>query len=327
MVRYSILVLLFFSILFVSITPSFAGTTVYFSQSSINNTIGDTFIVDVLVSGVTDLYGYEFKISFDSAYLACKTVSKSSFFPDVDIMIYKQNIDNTIGIVWFAIALVNPEILGKSGSGTLATLTFQSTKSNVTGTEIDFDTLYLSDSDANPIVYTSSSAFVYITPKSPINDGGGGVNVLKYFFDTKIKEVLSSYHFEWTELKRDINITISVYNNSTKEGDVIVSYWVTSNNITVLNSSLTVFAPSYEWKDVKIRTLGLQEGEYTFYSEIESIGENHVEENIASTMFTVRNVYVECFYDNELIIFLVLIIAVSMILICFMMHKRKRKKQ
>ncbi|MEM3730880.1 MAG: cohesin domain-containing protein [Candidatus Bathyarchaeia archaeon] len=91
------------------------------------------FSVDVNIAGVTDLYGYEFKIYYGRAALNCVDINmpKKHFLEPINdpnnIYIVKMEFDNaynaTHGRIWIAVTLLGNEP-GKTGKGTLVTITF-----------------------------------------------------------------------------------------------------------------------------------------------------------------------------------------------------------
>lgn len=91
--------------------------------------LGMTFTVDVAVSDAADLYGYEFKMSYNTELLDCVSLALPSghFLEPVDptkLFVAKLECDEANGIVWAAVSLLSPED-PKEGSGTLVTITFE----------------------------------------------------------------------------------------------------------------------------------------------------------------------------------------------------------
>jgi hypothetical protein len=87
----------------------------------------ETFVIDINVSNVDNLRAFEFKLSYNTTLLNVVQVAQGSFFPSPpSISISKLEADETAGLVCVSISLANSES-PKSGSGSLATVTFRVT--------------------------------------------------------------------------------------------------------------------------------------------------------------------------------------------------------
>lgn len=84
---------------------------------------GDTFTIKVSVAYVEDLYGYDFKLRYDTNVLDAKEVVSTSLFPSHFCI--KRVIDDSEGYVWVACILPLATETGVSGNGSLETITFQ----------------------------------------------------------------------------------------------------------------------------------------------------------------------------------------------------------
>ena len=103
---------------------------------------GETFTVNVNVANISNLYGYEFKVFYNTTILDGVEVELPSghfLTPDnpPNIFIIRKEINDTLGRVWVATSLLAPET-PKNGSGLLASITF-----NVTA--LDSSSLRLQD--------------------------------------------------------------------------------------------------------------------------------------------------------------------------------------
>ncbi len=102
-----------------------------FDTSSISTTVGNTFTIQIIVDtqGSDQINSVDAYVKFDSAILQAVSVSPGSFFPSVS-----QNI--TPGKVYVA-GYVDDPATSKTGSGTVATITF---KANTNGsTTLSYD--------------------------------------------------------------------------------------------------------------------------------------------------------------------------------------------
>lgn len=87
--------------------------------------IGETVVLDIRLADVSDLYSYQFSLSFDASVLQASSVvlgdifSGSSTFPSFGF------IDNVAGTISFVGDTLIGSIPGVSGGGSLGTISFQ----------------------------------------------------------------------------------------------------------------------------------------------------------------------------------------------------------
>jgi general secretion pathway protein D len=106
---------------------------------------GDTFSLDVFITDVTDLYAYQFDVSFDPGVLSAQDLTEGSFLATGGATFFiPGSIDNVAGLISFtATTLLGPDP-GVSGNGTLAVVEFSAIG---TGTSpIDLSNVLLLDS-------------------------------------------------------------------------------------------------------------------------------------------------------------------------------------
>jgi hypothetical protein len=131
-------------------------------------TQGSTVDVDVLISQVTDLYAYQFSISFDPTLLQVSGLAMGSFLSAGGTTLGDTGtIDNTAGTVTFAYNSLVGALPGVSGSGTLLTLHLNAIG---TGTSalgfVPADTLFL-DSTLATIGLTTTDSSVQVAAVVP----------------------------------------------------------------------------------------------------------------------------------------------------------------
>ena len=117
---------IFLSVSLILFSPVFcqkATLSVY--PSSVTSTEG--FTININVNGVTDLYAFQFKLGYDTNILDAIAVNVGPFLNEPLVGV-KAEIDHLNGIVWVADTSWYPAA-PKSGTGTLATITFQVTGS------------------------------------------------------------------------------------------------------------------------------------------------------------------------------------------------------
>jgi hypothetical protein len=79
----------------------------------------------VLVSGITDLFAFQYSLSFNPALLQATDVTEGSFLtPGGSTFFGGGTIDNTAGIIAFTFDTLVGAVPGVSGSGTLASISF-----------------------------------------------------------------------------------------------------------------------------------------------------------------------------------------------------------
>jgi hypothetical protein len=126
--------------------------------------VGDTFSVNITISDVSDLGGWEFKLYYLSSNLNGTSIIEgpflkkggSTYFGNIS---FTDNYNATHGIVWATCTLLGPSS-GVDGNGTLAVIKF---KARQLGTSV----LSLSDtwlSDSQPIPHVALNGIVHILP-------------------------------------------------------------------------------------------------------------------------------------------------------------------
>ena len=85
--------------------------------------VGENFTIEVKVSNVTDLYGYEFHLRWNSTLLDCVEVSEGPFLKSGGSTFFTYKINNTKGSIVVDCTLMG-NVQGVDGTGTLATVKF-----------------------------------------------------------------------------------------------------------------------------------------------------------------------------------------------------------
>lgn len=119
--------LILFAVLMVFTVDCFdcvwATASVSVSPSSIIAGAGQSFNVNVTISDVIDLYGWEFKLNWSAAYLDVANVVEGSFLRSGGETFFTFRFDNTEGHLIADCTLLG-NVLGVTGNGVLATVTF-----------------------------------------------------------------------------------------------------------------------------------------------------------------------------------------------------------
>jgi hypothetical protein len=117
-----------------SLLPSAAraDTVLSILPASTSVTAGDNFNLNVAISGVSDLYGYQFDLQFDPSMFAAVSSSEGSFLqsggPTFFIPGVNDNVNGTIAATANTLVSAVP---GVSGSGDLVDFTFQALRSGM----------------------------------------------------------------------------------------------------------------------------------------------------------------------------------------------------
>jgi hypothetical protein len=154
------------AILFVTVVgiPSLAAAAIIsIAPTSEEIANGNTFTVDINIGSVTDLYGYQFDVSFNSTILQAVSSSEGSFLTTVGSTYFVPGTnDNSNGLLGATADTLLSAVPGVSGSGTLATLTFQAIGSGTS--TLSLGNVQLLDSSLNLIDGIASNGSITVAP-------------------------------------------------------------------------------------------------------------------------------------------------------------------
>ena len=147
--------------LFAAATPLLAGS-ISVQPSTLTVTPGQSFTLTVQVSGISDLYGYQFDLGFDPTVLAATSVAEDLFLASGGPTIFVPGtIDNVGGSIAFNADILDGAISGVSGSGTLLDASFQALAAGSSTVQV-FNLLAL-NSFGEGMTLTTSSSTVTVT--------------------------------------------------------------------------------------------------------------------------------------------------------------------
>jgi adhesin HecA-like repeat protein len=132
--------------------PSFADSTATLTVIPVSSTVAvnNTVTLDVNISGVTDLYGFGFDLSFDPAIVSASSITEGAFLPmGGSTYFIAGTIDNARGAIAGNGDVLLSAVPGVGGDGTLAVLTLQGLA--VGATDINLSNVILLDSGLNSI--------------------------------------------------------------------------------------------------------------------------------------------------------------------------------
>lgn len=132
--------------------------------------IGDYFTVNVSIDGVSNLYGYQLNLFYNSTLLNGTGVSEGPFLnesggnqPFFELVSFTDNYNSTYGIVSVACTLQG-NAPGVTGGGVLLTVQFKSL-SQGNSVPLYLADVKLSDPNASPISYYLSGGTVTVIPE------------------------------------------------------------------------------------------------------------------------------------------------------------------
>ena len=102
-------------------------TTMLVSPSSIIVAVNETFQIDIDVSGVSDLYGWEFKLGYNTSLLELVNITEGNFLNSSRDTYFVPKVMSADGYILAGCTSLR-SVNGVSGNGTLATVEFRAKK-------------------------------------------------------------------------------------------------------------------------------------------------------------------------------------------------------
>ena len=131
--------------------PVLAAPIISIQPATQTVSVNDTFSVDVTITDVTDLYGFQFDLSFSPAVLAALDITEGAFLPSGGgtTFFIPGSIDNNAGTISFTADSLIGAISGVTGNGILASVSFQALGAGTSA--IELSNIVLQDSVPNDI--------------------------------------------------------------------------------------------------------------------------------------------------------------------------------
>ena len=120
--------------------------------------VGENFIIEVKVSDVIDLYGYEFHLRWNPTLLDCVEVSEGPFLKSGGSTFFTYKINSTEGCMVVDCTLLG-DIQGVDGSGTLTTIKFYIKRTGECLLDL-YDTILLNSAE-QPIEHSTTDGYFY----------------------------------------------------------------------------------------------------------------------------------------------------------------------
>ena len=107
-------------------TASHASVIVSASPAIQDSALGQIVKIDIDISGVADLYAWQFDLGFDPTRLAAVSIAEGDLLSTGGNTIFVPGlVDNVFGTISSTAGTLSTAISGVSGSGTLATAEFE----------------------------------------------------------------------------------------------------------------------------------------------------------------------------------------------------------
>lgn len=139
------------------------------SPQNVTARVFQDFSLNVSISNVTDLYGWEFRLNWTAPLLATVNVTEGSFLKAGGNTFFTYNSNDAIGHMIVDCTLLG-NVLGVSGDGVLATITF-----GVNGggqSPLNLYNATLIDSNVNQIPCIVSGGYGYFSSACGLPGGG-----------------------------------------------------------------------------------------------------------------------------------------------------------
>lgn len=128
--------------------------------------LGNALNVDVEIQNVTDLYGFQFDLSFGPTLLQATSVTEDGFLPSGGSTFFiPGTIDNVGGSVTFTADALIGAVSGVSGSGLLAQIGFTTVGAGTSS--LDLSNVLLLDSAGNSIDAQLTGGSATVNPNGP----------------------------------------------------------------------------------------------------------------------------------------------------------------
>jgi len=156
----SLSLVIIFSALVLAEPSISATTTVYVSPPSSSVLLGQTFFIEIKITDVNDLYGWEFKLKWDPGLLDVVNVTEGPFLKQGGSTFFAKQMNNTAGYILVDCTLLG-DVPGVNGDGTLASVRFYAEKEGTSVLDL-YDTILVSSLE-QPITHTANDGSVTIS--------------------------------------------------------------------------------------------------------------------------------------------------------------------
>jgi hypothetical protein len=156
------IMLLSFAVIVFSPLPVLSDVIVSIEPPLLPPIVGSSFDVSINISGVADLYAFQFDVSFAPTILSAASVAEGAFLPTGGSTLFFPGTIDSGGSITFTADTLTGAIPGVNGDGTLAVLTFLALASGQS--TISLSTFLLLDSNLSDISGTGIGGSVTVSP-------------------------------------------------------------------------------------------------------------------------------------------------------------------
>lgn len=161
------------------LTMAVPSVTIYVEPLTISISIDETFSINITITGVTDLYGWDVRLYYLNAILNGTEIIEGPFLRAAGetnflIVDFDDAYNATHGRIVVACMLTGP-VSGASGNGTLVTITFNSIGGGTTPIDIYFSDLV--DSQGEHMIHSATDGSVQVSALIGDINGDGKVDI------------------------------------------------------------------------------------------------------------------------------------------------------
>lgn len=141
--------------------PAFAAATVSTTATPSPAVVGSPANVKVMITGIVDLFGFQFSLAFNPAVLQAIGLTEGTFLAAGGATTFgTSGIDNVGGKVNFVFNALDNAVPGVSGSGLLATITFSAVA--IGSSPLSFSDVLFIDSALNDITVSATNGVLQV---------------------------------------------------------------------------------------------------------------------------------------------------------------------
>jgi len=219
-------------------TPASVTLSVNPPETMVTN--GMSFILNVDVENVTDLYAFDARLYFNTTLLQAVQLDEGSFLRSGgDTFVVKNVINVTEGYVRFASTLLSAEY-GVNGTGTLFSVAFATTVGVIGNCSVTFGNTVLSDSQAYPIDHAKQGGIVVVcevqTIEHPVT-----VNQTEHIIQTVSSSTVSTGEdFVYNDTEKTLTFNVTGPPNTQGFCDVAIPKELMSGTFAILVNGAAV---------------------------------------------------------------------------------------
>jgi len=203
-------------------------------------TNGMSFILNIDVENVVDLYAFDVRLYFNTTLLQAVQLDEGPFLRSGgDTFVVKNLINATEGYVRFASTLLSAEN-GVNGTGTLFSVTFATTEGVIGNCSVTFGNTILSDSQAYPIDHAKQGGTVVVyevqTIEHPVT-----VNQTEHIIQTISNSTVSAGEaFVYNDTEKTLEFNVTGPPNTQGFCDIVIPKELMSGTFAVLVNGMPV---------------------------------------------------------------------------------------